>query len=67
MKRNDWLNSLSNEELAFRMFGRGHFHTNCLDCPMYKSDQFGHWDCSNEDQSDDCESQFAEWLEEEME
>ena len=67
MNKEQWLNSLSKDELAFRMFQRGYFGVTCLDCVFYKKDTYGRWKCSSLENEEECERQYAEWLESEME
>ena len=66
MTREEWLNSINKEELAFRLYGKDYFQRTCLDCVFYKKDEFGHWKCNSEEHEADCERQFTEWLDEDM-
>lgn len=67
MTREQWINSISNEELAFRMYGKDYFQRTCLECVFFKSDVHGHWKCTEATYEAECERQYQEWLEEDME
>ena len=68
MTREQWLETISKEELAFRMYGKDYFNRACWECVFYVKDKYGHYKCTAEDvMSNDCEKQFDEWLQEEME
>ena len=68
MKRKQWLDTVSKEELAFRMYQKYVMQQNCLECVFYKADDFGHYKCAAEEWIQlNCEQQFEEWMEEDME
>jgi len=67
MTKEQWVNSISKDEIAFRMFKRGHFEQSCFDCVFFKSDEYHHWKCASEEHLSECERQYQEWLDEEME
>lgn len=60
------LNSMSKEELAFRLYGKDYFQVTCLECVMYKPNKHGKYVCTS-DTCDQCREQFEDWLNEEME
>lgn len=66
MTRNEWITTLSKEDALFRMFGKEMWSRRCDECVFYKSDTFGKWKCTNQEQEDDCYSEFQIWLDEEM-
>lgn len=66
MDKEQWVNSISKEELAFRMFPKDYFQQSCLDCVFFKEDAYGHWKCSSQEDEAECERQYAEWLASEM-
>lgn len=67
MKREQWINSISNDELAFRLYPKYVMQTTCLECVFFKKDKFGRYKCSAEEWITlNCEEQFQEWLEEDM-
>ena len=66
MTHRQWLEELSKEDAVFRLLGKLYFKTTCLECVMYKPDQFGKYKCTS-DTCDQCWQQFEEWLDEEME
>ncbi|MBQ6503233.1 MAG: hypothetical protein IJI57_04905 [Flexilinea sp.] len=64
MKRKQWLDGISKEDLAFRMFTREATGYNCLQCPFFKRDGFRRMKCKAEDWIQvSCEKQFSQWLE----
>ena len=67
MNKEQWINSISNEELAFRMYGKDYFRRTCLECVFFKADGHSHWKCIEPNYEAECERQYQEWLEEEME
>lgn len=67
MTHQQWLNSISKDDLAFRLYGKDYHKRTCLECVFYKADRYGSYKCTAEDYvSDECERQYMEWLEEEM-
>lgn len=62
----EWLNSMSKEELAFRLYGKDYFQQRCDECVMYKPDGFGKYKCMSKEFYSNCKKQFEEWLDEEM-
>jgi hypothetical protein len=66
MTKEQWINSISNEELAFRMYGKGYFLRTCPDCVFFKQDEYGAYRCASKQHEPECREQFEEWLEEDM-
>ena len=66
MTRNEWINTISNDELAFRLYGKGYFQRTCLECVFFKEDEHGHWKCKSAENAEECERLYQEWLDEEM-
>ena len=67
MTREQWINSISKEELAFRMYGKDYFQRACFECVFFNQDEYGHWKCISAEHEGYCEQQYHEWLEEDME
>lgn len=67
MTRAQWIDSISKEELALRMYGKDIFNRACWECVFYKKDQYGHYKCVADNiVKDNCEEQFEQWLQENM-
>ena len=67
MTREQWIHGISKDELAFRLYGKDFFQRTCLDCVYFRPCRDGSWECGSEEYRPQCERQYREWLEEEME
>lgn len=63
----DWINDLSKEELAFRLFGKFYSGRCCYQCVHYRKNHNGEYMCFSSDHESDCKDEYLRWLDEPME
>ena len=67
MTHKEWIDSVSKEELAFRLFGKFYCGRSCYQCVHYKRDANGTYLCYSHEHEQDCREEYEHWLEEDME
>lgn len=65
MTKRQWLKTLSPDEVAFFMYGKDYFNRRCDECVFFQLTEDG-YKCVSDEYHTSCETQYNEWLDEEM-